>query len=856
VKQKRGRILGLILMTTAILVSAGCGGSDVPTSRSPDAAEGVAALFEDWSAGDSPGAAVMVIEDGEILFDGGFGLADLESQTPITTESAFRLASVSKQFTAMAVMILADRGELSFDDKLVDYLPELERFGDEITLRDLMTHLGGLPDYYDALTEKAGDAMPTTEQAMDFLAGWGEPLFPAGDRYEYSNPGYEMLALVVERVSGQSFGQFLRETVFGPLGMENSIAFETVDTKIHNRAYGYSRADDGFVLNDDDALNLIVGSGGIYSTVEDLYLWDQALYTEKLVRRSTLNEAWSPVILNDGESYPYGFGWGLEPYGALGARVSHGGGWVGFSTFIDRYPERRFSVIILSNLDEFDGEKIANQIADIYFPSTVITNATVVDGTGEPRFVADVRFEGDRIVAVGDLEIGVDEQVVDAAGLVLAPGYIDTHSHADDGIAEQPDALAAISQGITTVVVGQDGGSKLPLKDFFAKLESRPAAVNVASYAGHGTLRETVMGKDFARPATGEEIERMRRLLKEEMEAGALGLSTGLEYDPGIYSTTDEVVELARVAASFEGRYISHIRSEDRRFWEAIDEILVIGREAGLPVQISHLKLALRSLHGQTDRLLGILDEARADGIEVTADIYPYTYWQSTLTVMFPDRNFEDRDAATFAVEELASPEDILIPVFEPEPLLAGKTLAEIAAIRGVDPATTLIDLIREAEALRAEKEPDGEDHNIESVIAVSMKEADIERLVVWPFINICTDGELDGAHPRGFGSFPRVLGRYVRERQVLTLEQAVHRMTARAASNLGLRERGRIEPGAYADFVLFDPDTVADRATTDEPHAVSTGIEEVWVNGHLAYRDGQGIWQRHGRVLRRQDAN
>jgi len=843
-------------MTTAILVSAGCGGSDVPTSRSPDAAEGVAALFEDWSAGDSPGAAVMVIEDGEILFDGGFGLADLESQTPITTESAFRLASVSKQFTAMAVMILADRGELSFDDKLVDYLPELERFGDEITLRDLMTHLGGLPDYYDALTEKAGDAMPTTEQAMDFLAGWGEPLFPAGDRYEYSNPGYEMLALVVERVSGQSFGQFLRETVFGPLGMENSIAFETVDTKIHNRAYGYSRADDDFVLNDDDALNLIVGSGGIYSTVEDLFLWDQALYTEKLVRRSTLNEAWSPVILNDGESYPYGFGWGLEPYGALGARVSHGGGWVGFSTFIDRYPERRFSVIILSNLDEFDGEKIANQIADIYFPSTVITNATVVDGTGEPRFVADVRFEGDRIVAVGDLEIGVDEQVVDAAGLVLAPGFIDTHSHADDGIAEHPGALAAISQGITTVVVGQDGGSKLPLKDFFAKLESRPAAVNVASYAGHGTLRETVMGKDFARPATGEEIERMRGLLKEEMEAGALGLSTGLEYDPGIYSTTDEVVELARVAASFEGRYISHIRSEDRRFWEAIDEILVIGREAGLPVQISHLKLALRSLHGQTDRLLGILDEARADGIEVTADIYPYTYWQSTLTVMFPDRDFEDRDAATFAVEELASPEDILIPVFEPEPSLAGKTLAEIAAIRGVDPATTLIDLIREAEALRAEKEPDGEDHNIESVIAVSMKEADIERLVVWPFINICTDGELDGAHPRGFGSFPRVLGRYVRERQVLTLEQAVHRMTARAASNLGLRERGRIEPGAYADFVLFDPDTVADRATTDEPHAVSTGIEEVWVNGHLAYRDGQGIWQRHGRVLRRQDAN
>jgi N-acyl-D-amino-acid deacylase len=853
-QQKRAFNLGLILIT-AVCVSVGCGGGDVPTSRSLNATEQVAALFVDYSVGDSPGAAVVVIEDGEILFEGGFGLADLETQTPITPQSAFRLASVSKQFTAMAIMILADRGQLEFDDGLVDHLPELERFGDEITLRDLMTHLGGLPDYYDALTEEAGDAMPTTEQAMEFLAVWGEPLFPAGERYEYSNPGYEMLALVVERVSGQTFGQFLQDNIFGPLGMESSVAYESPDTEIHHRAYGYSRAEDGFVLNDDDALNLIIGSGGIYSTVEDLALWDQALYTEKLVPRSILEEAWSPAALNDGESSLYGFGWGLEPYGALGRRVSHGGGWVGFSTFIDRYPERGFSVIVLSNLDEFDGEELANQIADIYFPSTLIENATVVDGTGEPRFIADVRLEGDRIVAVGDLEPRTHEGLIDADGLVLAPGFIDTHSHADDGIVEHPDALAAISQGITTVVVGQDGGSIFPLAEFFARLEEDRPAVNVASYAGHGTLRDNVMGKDFARPATIAEIERMRGLLNEEMEAGALGLSTGLEYDPGIYSTTEEVVELARVAASFDGRYISHIRSEDRRFWEAIDEILAIGREAGLPVQVSHLKLAMTSLHGQTDRLLEIFDEARAGGIDVTADIYPYTYWQSTLTVMFPDRDFEDPVAATFAVEELASPEDILIPVFEPEPSLAGKTLAEISTLRGTDPATTLIDLIRESEALRAKMGPEGEDDAIESVIAVSMKESDIERLLTWPSINICTDGELDGAHPRGFGSFPRVLGRYVRERQVLTLEQAVHLMTDRSATNMGLHQRGRIEPGAFADIVLFDPDTVTDRATTDDPHKVSTGIEEVWINGHMAYKDGTITWSRHGKVLRRQNA-
>ena len=843
---------GFILTSILCVVLVGCGGED-PSSRAPDATSQVAALFEDFTDGESPGAAVVVIEDGEILYEAGFGLADIEGRTPITPQTAFRLASVSKQFTAMAVMILAERGQLEFDDKLVQYIPELERFGEDISLRDLMTHLGGLPDYYDALTEEAGDSMPTTEQAMEFLSGWGEPLFEAGERYEYSNPGYEALAVVVERVSGQTFGQYLEENIFGPLGMENSVAFETQETEIRNRAYGYSRADDSFVLNDDHALNIVIGSGGIYSTVEDLYLWDQALYTERLVPRSTLEEAWLPARLNNGDDYPYGFGWGLEPYGALGRRLSHGGGWVGFSTFIDRYPDRSFSVIVLSNLDEFDGERFTNRIADIFFPSTLITDATVVDGTGEPRFTADVRIEGNRIVAVGRLKPRTDEPIVGAESLVLAPGFIDTHSHADYDIAEHPNAVADISQGITTVVTGQCGGSQLPLEEFFDGLEKRHPGVNIASFAGHGTIRDKVMGDDFARPASPEEIESMRALLVEDMEAGALGLSTVLEYDPGIYSTTEEVVDLAKVAASHGGRYVSHIRSEDRYFWDAVDEVVTIGRQAEVPVRISHIKLALKSLHGQTDRLLGILDQARSEGIEVTADIYPYTYWQSTLTVMFPDRDYEDRDEAIFAVEELTTPEEMLISDFEPDPSLAGKNLAEIAALRGTDPATTLIDLIREAEALREERKSKGEDDDVESVIAVSMTDADIDRLMAWPHINFCTDGELDGAHPRGFGSFPRVLGHHVRERQVLTLEEAIHKMTALAASSHGILERGRIEPGAYADLVLFDPETVADRATTDEPHARATGIEKVWVNGRLVYEDGRSSWQGYGRVLRRQ---
>ncbi len=234
----------------------------------------------------------------------------------------------------------------------------------------------------------------------------------------------------------------------------------------------------------------------------------------------------------------------------------------------------------------------------------VVVGATVLDGTGaEPRAV-NVRVEGDSIVGVEEGEPPEGYEVVNASGFTLAPGIIDPHSHGDDDLFEHRDALAAVSQGITTIVVGQDGGSPYPLAEFWKKLESTPVAVNVASYAGHGTLRDDVMGEDFRRPATPEEIEKMRQLLTEEMKAGALGLGAGLEYDPGIYSERSEVVALAREAASWGGGYISHLRSEDRFFWDAVDEIIAIGREAKLPVQISHTKLAMQNLWGETDRLI------------------------------------------------------------------------------------------------------------------------------------------------------------------------------------------------------------------------------------------------------------
>lgn len=477
----------------------------------------------------------------------------------------------------------------------------------------------------------------------------------------------------------------------------------------------------------------------------------------------------------------------------------------------------------------------------------LIRNAQVVDGSGGPSRSADVRIAGGTIRQIGRrLPASSGDSVVDAQGLILAPGFIDTHSHHDRGLSTDRSALGAVSQGITTIVVGQDGGSHFPLADWFAEREQRPAAVNVASYVGHGTLRDRIMGEGFKRYATPAEIEHMARLLDGEMKAGALGLSSGLEYDPGIYSTTDELLALARVAARHGGRYISHVRSEDLHFWAAIDELLTIGRRTGIPVQLSHAKLAMRSSWGKADSLIGILDRARASGVRVTLDIYPYTYWQSTLTVLFPERNFQDTAYARFALSEVTTPDSAILGDFEPDTTLAGKSIAEISALRHTEPAVTLMDLIAEA----GKPKPGGGEYD-ESVVAVSMVQPDIDRLWRWPYANVCSDGALNGAHPRGFGAFPRFYRMAVRERHILSLQEAVRRMTSLAATNVGITKRGRIAPGMFADLVLLDTAALADRATPKEPHLTATGVRAVWVNGALVY-NGSPTGAFPGRVIRR----
>jgi N-acyl-D-amino-acid deacylase len=475
--------------------------------------------------------------------------------------------------------------------------------------------------------------------------------------------------------------------------------------------------------------------------------------------------------------------------------------------------------------------------------STLIVNASIVDGTGSPARPGSVRIDGDRIVEVGELEPKRGEQVVDAKGLTLAPGFIDVHSHHDRGLFEMRDATPLVSQGVTTIVVGQDGGMTYPVRDLFERLDRTPAAINVATFVGHGAIRSDAMGKgDFRRQASPEEIEAMRQQVTDGMKAGALGLATGLEYDPGIYSTTEEVIELAKEAARYGGRYISHVRSEERNFWKAVDELIRIGRDAKIPVQHTHIKLAMVELWGESARLLGVLDKARSEGVEVTADIYPYDAWHSDLTVLFPKRDFSSRESAQFALDHVSPPDGIVLTQYSPEPALVGKSIAQIAKEKGLDPAATLMDLIARSQG------PEDK----QAIIGKGMVEEDIAALIVWPHASICSDGGLTNLHPRGRGAFTKVLRVYVREKKLFSLEEAIRKMTSLGAANVGIAERGTIRPGAFADLVLFDPATVADRSTFEDPAALSVGVAKVWVNGVPVWQDGKATGAHPGRGVRR----
>lgn len=466
--------------------------------------------------------------------------------------------------------------------------------------------------------------------------------------------------------------------------------------------------------------------------------------------------------------------------------------------------------------------------------STLITEVRIIDGTGIPAYVGSVRVKGNQIVAVGNLQALPGEQVIKGQNKFLCPGFIDAHSHHFSSLRNFPQAAATNNQGITTIVIGQDGGS-YPVDSLRIWMGQRKAAVNVATYTGHTSLREQVMGEDqLLRAATSAEISSMQKILAEEIKKGSLGLSTGLEYEPAFYSSKDEVMLLAKTAAAQKGRYISHIRSEDVTLQDAVDEIIRIGRETGMPVQISHLKIALRSQWNTSAALLQQLQQARVEGVNITADVYPYTFWNSTLKVLFPSRKYTSLPDATLAVTQLCDPSGSVMVHFAPVPAYEGKTLSQIAQIRKESPAQTLIQLITMADSFRkANPEFSG---SVETIMGKAMTENDVRNFIAWPLSVICSDGG-NGGHPRGYGTFTRVLFEYVKKQPLMSVETAVYKMTGLTAQHLGIQKRGVIAPGYIADLVLMDIDKVKDHATIENGKALSEGIEQVWIGGQVTWK-------------------
>ncbi|MBL8267037.1 N-acyl-D-amino-acid deacylase family protein [Steroidobacter sp.] len=498
----------------------------------------------------------------------------------------------------------------------------------------------------------------------------------------------------------------------------------------------------------------------------------------------------------------------------------------------------------------------------------LIRGARVLDGTGTPWFYADVAIKGDRIAAVGKLTDASATRTIDATGKYLAPGFIDAHSHAWPALGEPKYAAAEplLTQGITTVAINPDGGGPTDLRQQRVAIEAARPGVNVAMLVPHNNVRVDVLGYENRAP-TAAELSRMQALVRRGMEEGAYGLSAGPFYTPGNFSKTEEHIELAKVAAEFDGIYTSHIRDESRYnigLVAAVEEVITIAREARLPGIVTHIKASTPACWGMSAEVIQHITAARAAGIEVLADHYPYEASATSLaSLLVPawareggNEGFQKRlrDKAQRAriraemaenLERRGGAGLLLVSAYAPDKSIEGLRLDAIAKQRGRDAVDTALELISEGSV---------------DVFSFTMSDQDLRAFMAQPWTMTSTDGELMGEddgipHPRAYGTFPRKLRRYVFDESVLTLEQAVHSMTGLTATTLRLRERGEIRPGAHADLVVFDP-AIRDHASYEHPKQLSSGMSYVIVNGELAIDAGRLTPTRVGRVLSKRAGN
>jgi dihydroorotase/N-acyl-D-amino-acid deacylase len=496
----------------------------------------------------------------------------------------------------------------------------------------------------------------------------------------------------------------------------------------------------------------------------------------------------------------------------------------------------------------------------------VIRHAHIVDGSGNPWYQGDIGTKGDTIAAIGILDHAPAKLTIDAHGLTAAPGFIDIHTHARRGIFLDPAAQNYIRQGVTTLIEGNDGSSPLPLAPFFDKLAGVHMAVNFGTFVGQGSIRQAVLGLEN-RKATPEEIAKMKDLTRQAMQDGAFGLSTGLFYVPGNFTPTEEVVELAKVVAGFGGMYISHMRDEAADVVASVRETIRIGEEGGLPTQVTHHKIIGAQNWGKSVDTLRLIEEARARGVDATIDAYPYTASSTGTAALFPQWSLAGGQKAL--LERLSAPDqrsritaeiiqrikvdrgggdpkNIVMASCSFDPSLAGKSLAEITASKG---RPVNFDTAAET-AIEIEQKGGC------SAIYHAISEADVERILRSPYTMIGSDGEIPefgkgSPHPRSYGTFARVLARYVREKKTLTLEDAVRKMSGYPADRLRLLDRGLLRPGMKADIVIFDPAKIQDKADYTNPHQYAEGVSELVINGEPVISSGNLTDRRPGRILK-----
>lgn len=784
-----------------------------------------------------PGLAVAVVRGRDVLKASGYGLANVEHQVPVTPETIFQSGSVGKQFTAAAVMLQVEDGRLSLDEPITKYFPGAPEAWKAITTRHLLTHTSGIANYTEGRVDYRRDY--SEEDLVKFA--FELPLdFRPGDWWSYSNTGYVLLGALVRRTSGRFYGDELGERIFKPLGMTTARVISERDIVPH-RAAGYQLVD-GRLANQDwvsPSLNT-TADGSLYLSLRDMIAWDRGLRERAVLPAARWTQIFEPARLNSGRRHPYAFGWSVDR--VAGQTVhQHGGSWQGFKTHIARYPDADLTVIVLANLEQAQPHKFADAIARHYVPALraaptwAITGAQVADGTGAALRAATIRIEGERIVSVGGSGPASGDRVIDAAGLVVAPGFIDVHNHSTTALDANPSASTQVAQGITSVLVGQDGSSPWPIDGYLATRRAQPSALNVAVLVGHGTVRREVMKDDFRREATPDEIARMAAMVDQGMREGAVGLSSGLEYEIGSYASTDEVVALARAAASHGGFYISHIRDEADKTLEAVREAITIGERAAIPVQITHIKLGTVGVWKKAHEVIALIETARKRGVDVTADCYPYLAWHSNLKVLVPNKRWDDPASVKEALDDVGGGRNIQITRLPTRRDYEGKRLDEIARAEGISEVDLYIRLVKDEDA---------------GIIGHTMIEEDMRAFYAQSWVMVGSDGGVGFRHPRGAGTFPRVLGRFVRENQWLTLPEAVRRMTTLPAARLGLKDRGRIAPGMKADLVLFDPALIIDRSTFEEPERRAFGVHTVFVNGAPVWSGNGATGERPGAVL------